>query len=220
MENVNWVDVGAIAVVVISAVFAVARGFVREILSVAAWIGAAVIALYAFPPLRPHARELLGPTLIADIALGAVLFLFSLIILSLITHAIARSVRGSALSAVDRSLGLLFGIARGALLVCLAYLGLVWAMPAEEHPRAVREARALPLVQRGADWLVSIVPPDLRRRAIDETNRRAEQAREAERTYRVLTSPPPRSDSGGEARPGYPSDQRQGMDRLQRQIGQ
>ncbi|MCC7275732.1 MAG: CvpA family protein [Alphaproteobacteria bacterium] len=220
MQGVNWLDLAIVGVVLLSAIFAVARGFVREVLSVAAWIGAALVALYGFAPLRPHARDLLGPTLIADIALGAVLFLFALIVFSLVTHTIARGVRGSALSAVDRSLGLLFGIARGAALVCLAYLLLAWAMPESEYPPWVREARALPLVQRGAEWLTSLVPREFRDRALDETSRRLEQARETERTFRVLTSPPARPDSGAAEQPGYKPGERQGMDRLIRQSNQ
>src|SRR5690606_12415044 len=141
-------DLAVLGVIAISALFAVMRGFVREVLSVAGWIGAALVALYGFTPLRPHARDLLGPSLIADIALGAVLFPFALIVFSLVTHAIAGRVRGSALSAVDRTLGLVFGIVRGAALVCLAYLLLGWAVPAAEHPPWVTGARTLPFVQQ------------------------------------------------------------------------
>ncbi len=213
----NYVDLAVIAILVLSALFAVIRGFVREVLSVAGWIGAALVALYGFTPLRPHARELLGPTLIADIALGAVLFLFALIVFSLITHAIAGRVRGSSLSAVDRTLGLVFGIARGGVLVCLAYLLLGWAVPADEHPAMVKEARALPLVQRGAEWLTTLVPHDFRNRASDEAVRRLEQARDTERTFRVLTSPPARPDPAATERSGYQPGDRQGMERLIRQ---
>ena len=216
----NYVDLAVIGIVLLSALFAVLRGFVREVLSVAGWIGAALVALYGFTPLRPHARELLGPTLIADIALGTVLFLFALIVFSLITHAIAGRVRGSALSAVDRSLGLVFGIVRGGVLVCLAYLLLVWAVPAGDHPVMVREARALPLVQRGAEWLTTLVPKDFRNRASDEAARRLEQARDTERTFRVLTSPPARPDPATTEKPGYQPGDRQGMERLIRQSNQ
>ena len=215
----NGLDIAIIGVIALSAIFALMRGFVREVLSVAAWIGAALAALYGFTPLRPHARDLLGPTLIADIALGATLFLLALIVLSLITHGIARSVQRSALSAVDRSLGLLFGIARGAALVCLAYLLLARAMPENEHPAWVKEARALPLVQRGAEFLATLVPKEFRDAASDETLRRLEQARDTERTLRVLTSPPPRPESPSE-RQGYQPGERQQLDRLIRQNNQ
>ena len=215
----NELDLAIIGVIALSALFAVIRGFVREVLSVAGWIGAALVALYGFTPLRPHARDLLGPTLIADIALGAVLFLFALIVFSLITHAIASRVRGSALSAVDRSLGLVFGIVRGGVLVCLAYLLLVWAVPAGEHPPWVKSARALPLVQQGATWLTTLVPKEFRDRALDEGQRRLDQARDARKTYDVLSSPPVRAAPAPAQTPGYAPGERSGMDRMIRQSG-
>ncbi|BBK42651.1 hypothetical protein STVA_26710 [Allostella vacuolata] len=215
----NELDLAVIGVIALSALFAVIRGFVREVLSVAGWIGAALVALYGFTPLRPHARDLLGPTLIADIALGAVLFLFALIVFSLITHAIASRVRGSALSAVDRSLGLVFGIVRGGVLVCLAYLLLVWAVPPGEHPPWVKSARALPLVQQGATWLTTLVPKEFRDRALDEGQRRLDQARDARKTYDVLSSPPVRAAPAPAPTPGYAPGERSGMDRMIRQSG-
>ena len=207
----SYLDLAIAGIILLSALFAVVRGFVREVLSVAAWIGAGLVALYGFTPLRPHARDLLGPGLIADIALGAVLFLFALIVFSLITHAVARRVRGSALSAVDRTLGLVFGIVRGAVLVCLAYLLLGWAVPAAEHPPWVKEARALPLVQQGATWLTTLVPKEFRERAVDEGQRLRDQTRDTRRTLDALTSPPVGTPP---AKPGYSPGERREMDRM------
>ncbi|BBK31685.1 membrane protein required for colicin V production [Stella humosa] len=218
MNELNYADLGIAGVILLSALFAVMRGFVREVLSVAGWIGAGLVALYGFTPLRGHARDLLGPTLFADIALGAVLFLFALIVFSLITHAIANRVRGSALSAVDRTLGLLFGIARGAVLVCLAYLLLAWAVPAGEHPPWIRGARALPLVQQGATWLTTLVPKEFRDRALDEGQRLRDQARDTNRAVKTLTSPP--IGAPAPPPPGYSPGERRELDRTLRQSTQ
>lgn len=207
----NYLDLAVLGVILLSALFAVMRGFVREVLSVAGWIGAALVALYGFTPLRPHARDLLGPSLIADIALGAVLFLFALIVFSLVTHAIASRVRGSALSAVDRTLGLVFGIVRGAALVCLAYLLLGWAVPAAEHPPWITGARTLPFVQQGATWLTRLVPQEFRDRAFDESQRLRDQTRDTRRTLDALTSPPVGTPP---AKPGYSPGERREMDRM------
>lgn len=207
----TYLDIAIVGVILLSALFALMRGFVREVLAVAGWIGAALVALYGFAPLRPHAHDLLGPGLIADIALGAVLFLFALIVFSLISHGIATRVRGSALSAVDRTLGLLFGIVRGGVLVCLAYLLMSWAVPAADHPPWVKEARALPLVQQGATWLTKLVPKEFRDRAADETRRLGEQTRDTRRTFDALTSPPVGTPP---PKPGYSPNERRDMDRM------
>lgn len=215
----NALDLAVIALIVLSALFAVVRGFVREVLAVAAWVGAALVALYGFQPLRPVAHEFIGEGLIADAVLAVALFIVALIVFSLVTHAIASRVQQSRLSAVDRSLGLLFGIARGAFLVCLGYLLFTWAVPTAEHPPWVREARALPLIQRGADWLESLIPPEMRARTASETRRRTDDVRDAERTFRALSDPPARSSPPAGGRSGYGAGERRDLDRLIRQSG-
>ena len=82
-----------------------------------AWVGAAIATLYLFEFAQPVARTYIEVELIADIVAGVVLFVITLIVLSLISHALSRRVRDSALGPLDRSLGLVFGLARGAALV-------------------------------------------------------------------------------------------------------
>lgn len=216
---VNLVDLGVIAVVLLSAVLAFARGFVREVLSVAGWVGAAFVTLYGFPHLRPHVHALISSDLVADVVTGAGLFIASLVILSVISHAIARRVQESSLGAVDRSLGFLFGAVRGGVIVCLAWLLLAWLMPVQDHPQAVREARTLPLVMRGSAMLAALVPDQYRQTgatAIDDAGRAARE--EAERQLPALISPPPRAAQEAGERPGYSDSERTDMDRVFEQI--
>lgn len=151
-------DLIIIAILALSALLAFMRGFVREVLSIGAWVGAALATIYGFPLLQPFARKYIEVTLFADIAAGVSIFVVALIILTVLSHALAKNVRGSALGAVDRSLGLLFGLVRGAVLVCLAYLVMAWAIPQEDRPVWIAESRTLPLVQQGADLLLKILP--------------------------------------------------------------
>lgn len=150
----NTVDIIVIAVVAISALIAFLRGFVREVLTVGSWIGAALVTLYGYGMLAPQFEEWIPKSkLFADIAASFVLFTASLIVLSLISHTIAKFVRGSALTAVDRSLGLLFGLVRGAILVSLAYM-IVHGLA----PELLSGARTEPMMARGADFLRSLAP--------------------------------------------------------------
>ncbi len=110
----NTVDVIVIGVIGFSTLIAFLRGFVREVLTVGSWIGAAIVTIYGFPLLRGRFESWISSKLAADIAGGIGLFLVTLVVLSVLSHMIARIVRGSALTAVDRSLGLLFGLVRGA----------------------------------------------------------------------------------------------------------
>ena len=151
-------DLIIIAILALSALLAFMRGFVREVLSIGAWVGAALATIYGFPIAQPYARKYIEVALFADIAAGVAIFIVALIVLTVLSHALSRNVRSSALGAVDRSLGLLFGLVRGAVLVCLAYLVMAWAIPQEDRPVWVAEARTLPLVQQGAGLLLKILP--------------------------------------------------------------
>jgi len=155
---VNITDLAVIAVIVVSGVFAFVRGFVHELLAIGAWIGAAIITVFALPHVLPYARQIIAVELAADIGAGVALFLFVLIALSILTHWLARRVRESSLGALDRSLGLLFGLLRGAAVVCLAWIALLWALPRQDHPDWITEARTRPLVEQGAGLLIGLLP--------------------------------------------------------------
>jgi membrane protein required for colicin V production len=158
----NWVDGVVLAILAVSAILAFFRGLVREVLGIGAWVGAAVAAFVAWPQVRPLVGDHVEPPWLADgVAAGSV-FLVVLVVLKIIIAWIAAKVERSALGGVDRALGLVFGLVRGAFLVVLAYILAERFYPAERWPEAVREARALPLVADGADWLVEQLPPKIR----------------------------------------------------------
>ncbi|MGH3184591.1 MAG: CvpA family protein [Streptosporangiaceae bacterium] len=158
----NWVDLLVLGVVGLSALFGLVRGLVREVLGIGAWIGAAVLAVLAFPWAASEARGAIHNPEIADGVAIAAVFLVCLVALSLIAAWIGGVVRHSALGGLDRTLGLIFGIARGAVLIMIAYIvvGLVEA-PAV-WPGAVQSARALPYAYDGATWMVHLLPPHYR----------------------------------------------------------
>ena len=158
MAGFNILDIVLIAVVVLSGLLALLRGFVHEVLSFGAWVGAALVSLYAFPYLQPHMRSLIAVHVVADIVSGVALFLLALVVFSLIARSIARRVQESSLSALDRTLGLVFGLVRGAVLVSLAWLIFAWLVPEQQRPNWVQEARAVPMLKQGADMLRSLVP--------------------------------------------------------------
>ncbi len=211
----NYLDIVVIAIVLISGLLALARGMVRELLSVAGWIAAAFATLYGFGYTRPLAREWIPITWAADAAAGLSIFLVTLVLVTLLSSMIAKRVQNSRFSALDRSLGFLFGILRGGVLLSLAYLLMNWALTAEEQPKWVRTARSLPVLAYGADLLTKLAPDDLMEgsaAAVDRANRETRKAIEAERTLRTLTLPPV---AGRDARDrgGYTSSERRAMER-------
>ena len=161
----TWVDLVILGVLAISGLLAFMRGFVREVLGIAAWIAAAALAVWANPRLVPtFERWLPNQSGFAQPVAFGVVFLLALIVLLLICHVIGRAVRRSALGGLDRSLGLLFGLARGAVLVVLAYIIVGLAVPVDEWPPQVVQARAMPLAYQGAVWAAHWLPAQYRPR--------------------------------------------------------
>ena len=149
----NPLDLGVIAIIVLSAIFAFARGFVREALSIIAWVGAAAITVFGFSTVLIAVSPIVNNALLAQLIAGFGLFVVSLIVLTIVTGLLARMVRSSALSPIDRTLGFIFGLARGAFLVCLAYLLLDVSVQASDRPVWIHEAKSRPYLHEGADML-------------------------------------------------------------------
>ena len=216
----NALDIGVIAVILLSGLFAFARGFVKEVLSVAAWVGAGLAALYALPYATPIAERFLPRGAVAEAGAGLAVFLVALIVLSILTSAISRRVKDSALSAVDRTLGLIFGLVRGVVLVCLAYIALSWVWPADKpqpQPQWIAGARTLPLLANGAERLRQLLPAQYREKAqatVSETRRAAEQLKEAAGAMGALSRPHAPATPGRDRAPVYTPDDQRGLNRL------
>jgi membrane protein required for colicin V production len=158
----TWVDLIVLAVLALSALLAFSRGLVREVLSLAAWVGAIFAAIWSLPRLRPHAEQWLGSTPWTDPIVFAAVFIVSLIVLMIIARMLSGLVRASAIGGVDRTLGLVFGVLRGAALLILAYIIAGMVVQVDRWPEPVLQARSLPLVYDGARWVVDRLPLDHR----------------------------------------------------------
>jgi membrane protein required for colicin V production len=110
----------------------------------------ALSALLAF--FRGFVREVLG----VGAWLGAILV--SLIVLSVISSWAGALVRGSALGGVDRTLGIVFGLARGAVVLIFCYVAAGLVTVPQDWPEPIRDARLLPYVYEGAQQAVTLLP--------------------------------------------------------------
>ena len=204
-------DFGVIAVIALSAVFAYARGFVREALSIAAWLLAGAAGYYAYPLAAPPLTRFLPAGAPANIAAFCLVFLVALVVLHVIAKMLAGHVKRSPLSPVDRCLGLIFGIARGLVLVCIAYLPLAWIPPADP-PRWFTQSRTLPFLAAGAATLQSLIPHSARPGASGGNSRRIET--EAEKAMRAFTNPQPAPAATANNPPAYSPDEKRDLNRL------
>lgn len=163
MGGVNWIDLVVLAIVAVSALLAFLRGFVREALGVGAWIGAAFVGWWAFPYSQPRAREMIsGYPELADLAAFVAVFVVALILLSVVAGMLGGLVRGSLLSGIDRTLGIVFGLVRGAAVVIAAYVALSLVVPPDHWPPPLLQARSLPYAYEGAAWATTLLPEPYR----------------------------------------------------------
>jgi membrane protein required for colicin V production len=216
---VNAVDLAVLVVIALSAVFAFARGFVREALSIVAWVGAALITLYGFASAYDMVARFVATPLLAELVAGVGLFLVALIGLTILTGFLARFVQSSALSPIDRTLGLIFGVARGAVLVSLAYLLLDISLPQPDRPHWLQDAKSEPLLARGADMLRGVLPESLQIKsasAIDDAHHALSQAKAARDAMGALSNPasPLSSKPADKPAPTYKPAEQRDLDRL------
>ena len=165
-------DVGVGVLVLISAILATARGLTREVLSLATWAGSAAIAIYMWQYHPEIARGLIAEQIVADVATVVVTFIVALIILHLITMRIADFVVDSKVGPLDRTLGFIFGVARGVLIAVVLVIFGLWLMP-NNLPSWAADSRSLPVLRGFGDNLIAALPPDLEKQVTDILQRGA-----------------------------------------------
>jgi membrane protein required for colicin V production len=150
-----------LGVTLFSAVLAMVRGFSREVLSIASWAGAVAAAYYLYPLAVPYAEKYTSDHRIAIAGSAGVIFLLALIIISFITSRIADFIIDSRIGALDRTLGFLFGAARGILLLVIATAFWNWLVPIKSQPVWVTNAKSKPFIDTLVGRLEAILPADI-----------------------------------------------------------
>ena len=134
-----------LGITLVSGVLAMVRGFSREVLSVASWIAAAAAAFMFYKQATPLVQPYVDNAMLAQAGAAGGIFLITLIIVTIITMKIADFIIDSSVGALDRTLGFVFGAARGILLVVVAMLFFNWLAGANQ-PGWVANAKSKPLL--------------------------------------------------------------------------
>jgi membrane protein required for colicin V production len=174
IAGISYLDAALVAMVAISGLVAMYRGFTREFLSIISWAAAAAAAFYITlyqPGWAAEVAKMLAEQpqqvhlIIARVVIGSALFLVVLIVVHLITSHISDTVLDSRVGAIDRVLGLGFGVVRGFILVVIPYMFFASFVCKGGAPQAliqgcqpgelpwVESARSGPLIQRTGSTL-------------------------------------------------------------------
>ena len=164
MINTDLIVFGVLA---FSALVAYFRGFVREVLSIAGWLGAAAIAVLFSTTVNPLVSPYMPSPEWTEPVSYLVLFVGSLIIFSIITTVISRAVKASVVGGADRGLGLLFGLARGMVVLAVVYILAGMVVPEDHWPEQVLSARTRPFIRQVAGWILPLIPSDYRPKLSD-----------------------------------------------------
>jgi membrane protein required for colicin V production len=167
MEGFTLIDGISAGVIVLSAILAYSRGFVREAMAIAGWVGAAVLAFLFAPSAQPLIKEIpVLNTFIADncelsiVAAFACVFAVGLILASLFTPLFSSVIQRSALGGVDQGLGFLFGVLRGVLLIAVAFFVYDKAALTNSVPM-VDDSRSAKIYASFQDKITASVPDDV-----------------------------------------------------------
>ena len=212
----TWLDIILIGIMFVSGLLAMMRGFTREVLALLAWVGAFIATLVMYPILKGPVRAKIDPSILADTLVIAGVFISVLVVISVITMRFTDVLLESRVGALDRTLGFIFGILRGLVLVVVAYLFFAWLVPITDRPDWVRQARTLPLIVETGEYISSILPEELPKQMFDRLNEKS--APEAD----APSKPAPQPEQPGvipennqESRnDGYRSSERRGLDQL------
>jgi len=206
-------DIGLLVVMLISGILAMVRGFMREILSIAAWLIAAGVTLYGYARVEVYVKQYVTNELIAKgVAIGG-LFLLTLLIVSLFTVKISDLILDSRVGALDRSLGFLFGLGRGLVIMVVVFLFFSWLVPQKSQPEWVKGARSRVVLQATGDWLLSVLPDDPETAIL----KRLRRPKEGDEPAEPAAPPPAKRSETSPATPRVAADSEQSYKRPDRQ---
>jgi membrane protein required for colicin V production len=157
---ITLLDIVLLVVMLISGLLAMIRGFMREVLSIAAWGVAALATLYAYSRLLPTVKQYVNSDMVAAAITVIGVFLVTLLVISIITVRISDMILDSRVGALDRTMGFLFGLGRGLVIMVVAYLFFAWLVPDRSQPDWVKSAKSKVVLQSTGQWLVSMLPED------------------------------------------------------------
>src|SRR5918994_4892255 len=150
-------DLVVIGIVLISALLAAVRGFTREVLAIVAWVVAAAARWYLHPMARPIVQQYISSGTVALVATIGGIFVVTLIIVSIITVQISDLILDSRIGALDRTLGLFFGAARGFLICVIGWAFLGWLLQGKE-PEWAASSRTRPAMENTRDNIIAMLP--------------------------------------------------------------
>ncbi len=188
------IDVLVLIILVFSALIAFLRGFIREVLTIAGVLGGMVAAYYFAPHLQPHMRGWLGVdetveppqqlfgivpyAMVSDALSYGAIFITVVIVLSIISHMLAETIKSIGLGAIDRTLGVFFGLARGVILLVLLYMPVHLFVDDETKAQWFTGSQSYFYLDGAAERATAFLPEEMLQRLQEQAEEQSEAAKD------------------------------------------
>ena len=169
MYNLNNLDFIILAIVLVSALIALNRGLIKEVLSIVGWGLSTIIIVYTLPACVPFVKKYIENGIIAGVATSLALFVIFFIVWIYTTSSVVGKIRTSKLNGLDRFLGLFFGVMRAFLLIVLFYIMMSWIIPNDKQPELLADSKYYQLAGSFAKPLEEMIPQETLRLIKDQT---------------------------------------------------
>lgn len=229
-----FIDVIILGVLLVSAVFAFLRGFIREVLTILGVVGGLAASLTFGKQLIPLMSQWIGVdkdakepqmlfdivpyTVLAEVLAYGSIFLIVVIVLSLISGFLAKWARTIGLGAIDRTLGVVFGIARGVLVLAVLYLLPYLLFEADARKEWFKDSRMIVYIEKTSSWLAEFLPDSIRKGPSanpgEKASNLAKATRDKLKDLELLNGDAEKKPETVPAEEGYGLDQRQNMQEL------
>lgn len=156
----NNLDVIILIVVAISALIALNRGLVKEVLSIVGWVLATMAIIYLLPVCLPFTKKFVASGILAGILTALMIFVLFFVIWIYSTSQVIGKIRTSKLNGLDRLLGLFFGVMRAFLLVVLFNIMVSWIIPEDKQAAVLTESKYYQLAGSFAKPLEEMIPQE------------------------------------------------------------
>lgn len=154
----SWLDLVILGIIALSALISLIRGFVKESISLVTWIVAGVLAFRYFAPMADLLAPFVDAPTIRNVAGFAILFVSTLVVGAIVNFIMSQLVSKTGLSGTDKALGVVFGGARGVLIVTMVVLlASLTPMPDSDW---WQDSAMVGFFQQLAEWVKGIIPAD------------------------------------------------------------
>lgn len=219
----NGLDIAILIIILISALIALNRGLIKEVLSIIGWFFGIIAIIYLLPYIQPIAEKHIESDLMSVIISAFTILIVFFIIWIYLTAIIISKIRASKLNGIDRVLGLFFGILRAFLLIILLNILVSWIMPPESQPEIIKQSKYFKLASSFAQPIEELIPQSTREKLHQQVNMQDEKDdvdfsnNDINNLFENLTQPKIKKkekESKTEKPRGYDSSEQKSLDRL------